>query len=380
MSLRDRFRAVPPSATGRRRHDPFISLIDGVVTGLWRMSGNIRDMAEPRVWDRTLTLAVADRQVVAHDQNVVALTLTAADGAALPPWRPGSHLDIHLPSGRIRQYSLCGDPADPRFYRIAVRRIPDGGGGSVEVHDALPIGATVTSNGPRNAFPLTVPGFGSPSRRFRFIAGGIGITPILPMLALADRLGVEWSMVYTGRSIESLPFVDEVRRHGESVRIHTDDVGGVPSADDLLGDCPGGTAVYACGPAPLLTAVRTRLAGRDDVELHFERFAAPPVCDGRPFTVRIKSSGESVAVGAEETLLAALNRAGVRAPYSCQQGFCGTCRTHVVSGAVEHRDTLLTRPERESGMMLICVSRGVDRDTDAGGDSASVAGDLVLDL
>jgi ferredoxin-NADP reductase len=368
MSLRERFGAVPPSLTGRRRHDLFVGLLDGVVNGVWRMTGTIRDMADPRERDRTVTLVITGRRVVARDQNVVALTLTAAEGGDLERWHPGSHLDVHLPSGRVRQYSLCGDPADRASYRIAVRRIPTGGGGSVEVHDGLTVGSAITTSGPRNAFPLTVPGFGSPSRQFRFIAGGIGITPILPMLALAERLGVDWSMVYTGRSLESLPFVEEVSRYGDRVQIRTDDVGGVPSAAELLGACPDGTAVYACGPAPLLTAVRARLAGRDGVELHFERFAAPPVIDGDEFTVSVASRARAITVRADETLLGALKREGVHAPYSCQQGFCGTCRTRVLAGGVDHRDTLLTDPERDAGLMLICVSR-------AAGDAG-----LILDL
>ncbi|PRC45005.1 oxidoreductase, partial [Mycobacterium sp. ITM-2017-0098] len=241
---------------------------------------------------------------------------------------------------------------------IAVRRIPDGGGGgSLEVHDALAVGSTVHTHGPRNAFPLTVPGFGSPAQRFRFVAGGIGITPILPMLDLARRLGIDWSMVYTGRSLDTLPFVDELAGYGAAVAIRTDDRYGLPTATELLGDCPDGTAVYACGPAPMLTAIRTALVGRDDVELHFERFSAPPVVDGHPFQATVASSGQVVDVGAEETLLAALRRAGVPATYSCRQGFCGTCRTQVLAGAAEHRDTLLTDPERAAGMMLTCVSR-----------------------
>jgi ferredoxin len=190
----------------------------------------------------------------------------------------------------------------------------------------------------RNAFPLTVPGYGSPARRFRFIAGGIGITPILPMLTLAQGRGVDWSMVYAGRSRDSLPFVDEVSRFGDRIQIRPDDVGGLPTATELL-------------------------VGRDDVELHFERFAAPPVVDGTEFTVSVVSTDETVRVGADETLLSALNRAGLHAAYSCQQGLCGTCRTRVLSvvgGTVDHRDTLLTDPERDNGLMLICISRAAD--------------------
>lgn len=336
---------------------PILGFADAAITGLWAVAGLRRKPALPGERNRTITLVVADRQMVARDENVVALTLTAPDGSPLPQWHPGSHLDIHLPSGRVRQYSLCGDPARRTEYRIAVRRIPDGGGGSVEVHDRLPTGSVVTTSGPRNAFPLSVPGYGSPTQRLRFIAGGIGITPILPMLGMAERLGVDWSMIYVGRSAESIPFLDEVRRFGDRIEIRTDDVHGIPTADDLLGECPDGTTVYACGPADMLTLVRQRLAGRDDVELHFERFAAAPVIDGEPFTVTVASAGMKLTVAADETLLAALRRGGVAAPYSCQQGFCGTCRTRVLSGVVQHRDTLLTEPERAAGLMLTCVSR-----------------------
>jgi len=334
-----------------------LRLADVAVTTMWAVSGTLRRPRLPAPTDPTLTLTVVDRTVAALDENVVALTLARADGSALPPWHPGAHIDVALPSGRVRQYSLCGDPSRNDSYRIAVRRIPSGGGGSLEVHDALPVGASITTSGPRNAFPLSVPGYGSPTRRVRFIAGGIGITPILPMLDLAERLNVDWSMIYAGRSAESIPFLDEVRRFGARVRIRTDDVDGLPTADELLGECASGTTVYACGPAPMLTAIRQQLIGRDDVELHFERFAAPPVLDGEAFGVTVASSRAEIAVAADETLLTALQRAGVNPPYSCQQGFCGTCRIRVLNGVVQHRDTLLTDNERDGGMMLTCVSR-----------------------
>lgn len=357
MRLREQIRRLPPSASGRGRRDVMLGLADAAITGLFAASAAVRRVPPPAASPATFALTVTGRRAVARDQDVVELTLTGRD---LPRWFPGAHIDVHLPSGLVRQYSLCGDPDSREHYRIAVRRIPDGGGGSAEVHDALPVGATVHTHGPRNAFPMTVPGYGSPARRFRFIAGGIGITPILPMLGLARRLNVDWSMVYAGRSRDSLPFVEEVAAYGGAVEIRTDDRRGLPTAAELLGDCPDGTAVYACGPAPMLTAVRTALVGRDDVELHFERFAAPPVTDGRPFSVTLASTGATVEVGATETLLDALRRAGVPAPYSCRQGFCGTCRTRVLAGAADHRDTLLTDPERAAAIMLTCVSRAAD--------------------
>jgi ferredoxin-NADP reductase len=359
MGLRDRYRQLPADPFRRHRRDLLVGMAGVAIAGMEAVSGRARKVRPPAGVDRTRLLRVADRRVVAHDENVVALTFTAADGAPLPRWHPGAHIDVHLPSGRVRQYSLCGDPERLDAYRIAVRRISDGGGGSVEMH-GLTAGDTVTTNGPRNAFPLTVPGYGSPTRRFRFIAGGIGITPILPMLAVADRWGVDWSMVYAGRSLDSLPFLDELSRFGDRIEVRTDDVSGLPSDTDLLGDCSDGTTVYACGPAPMLTGIRAALVGRDGVELHFERFAAPPVVDGREFTVSIASTGQTVVVAADETLLTALHRAKVAASYSCRQGFCGTCRTRVVSGDVEHRDTLLTDPERAGGLMLVCVSRAAD--------------------
>ena len=357
MAVFDRIRQAPPSVSGRSSHDVLLGLADAAVSGLWALSGSIRRVAPQAEHDRAILLTVVDRGVVARDQDVVTLTFADADGAPLPPWRPGAHLDIHLPSGRVRQYSLCGDPAHRDTYRIAVRRIPDGGGGSTEVHEALGVGSRVPTNGPRNAFPLTVPGYGSPTQRLRFVAAGIGITPVLPMMRHVERLGIQWSMIYAGRSRDSLPFLDEVAEFGNRVEIRTDDVHGVPTAAELLGDCPDGTAVYACGPAPMLTAIRALLAGRGDVELHFERFAAPPVIDGEQFSVRVASTGVTVQVGAEETLLSALQRADIWPPYSCRQGFCGTCRTRVLDGGVEHRDALLTEPERADGMMLVCISR-----------------------
>jgi ferredoxin-NADP reductase len=363
-----RFRETPPSVSGRSRHDLTVGVAATVLSGLFNLSGAVRNPVPHSGVDRSFPLVVADRRVVAHDQDVIALTFAAPDGGPLPRWHPGAHIDVHLPSGRIRQYSLCGDPDVTNAYRIAVRRIPSGGGGSIEVHDELTVGASITTSGPRNAFPLTVPGYGSPALRFRFIAGGIGITPILPMLAQAERLGVEWSMVYAGRSRDTLPFLEELARFGDRIEIRTDDEAGLPTAAELLGDCPDGTTVYACGPAPVLTGLRKALAGRDDVELHFERFAAPPVVDGAEFSASMASTGQTVRVAADETLLTALKREGVHAPYSCQQGFCGTCRVRVLGGDVEHRDTLLTDPEREAGMMLVCVSR-------AAGDT-----DLILEL
>lgn len=366
MRLLDRYRQLPASVGGRYRHDLGLGIADVALNTLWLL-GRAGRTKRPPPGGELIQLRIAERHTVAHDQDVVAFHLVAADGGMLPRWYPGAHIDVHLPSGLIRQYSLCGDPLQDEHYRIAVRRIPTGGGGSVEIHGLKP-GSVLGTQGPRNGFPFTVPGYGSPARRLHFIAGGIGITPILPMLRLAQQLGVDWSMVYTGRHRDSLPFLDELGPFGDRVRIRTDDEWGLPAADELLGACPDGTAVYACGPAPLLTALSSALADRRNVELHFERFAAAPVVDGSAFTATVASTGQQIRVDADRTLLSALTRAGVPAAYSCQQGFCGTCRVRVLDGTVDHRDTLLTADERAAQLMLTCVSR------------AAAGSDLTLDL
>lgn len=286
-----------------------------------------------------------------------------AGGQPLPEFSAGAHIAIQAPNGALRKYSLCNDPAERERYLIAVKREVNGRGGSIDLIDHVKAGDQLMVAPPVNDFRLP-----QRAQEFLFIAGGIGITPILPMLARAEQFGIDWSMLYVGRSRDSLPFLDELARFGDRVQIRTDDVDGLPTADDLLGDCRPGTSVYTCGPAPMLGAIRTRLVGADDIELHFERFAVPPVTDGHEFKVEVASTGQTVAVAADETLLTALIKAGVHAPYSCQQGFCGTCRVKVLAGAVDHRDGLLTETEREAGQALICVSR-------AQGD-----GPLTLDL
>lgn len=333
----------------------------GLLKAWFPVWGSIAPLRPQRHSDGTLSVRITGRERVAHDENVIALTFEALDGGPLPMWRAGAHLDLLLPSGRMREYSLCGDPADTDRYRIAVRRIPDGGGGSIEVHDALAVGDVLSIKGPRNAFPLALPGFGSTATQLRFIAGGIGITPILPMIASAQRLGLDWSMIYTGRSLDSIPFREELAAYGDRIEIRTDDTDGLPTMAALTGgndDGPAsGTAIYCCGPVPMLEGLRKYLSDRPDVELHFERFSPPPVENGREFTVRLESIPSEFTVAADESMLAAIRRVKPSVPYSCQQGFCGTCKVRAIKGDVEHRDNVLTEDERAAGYLLTCVSR-----------------------
>ncbi|WP_405781309.1 PDR/VanB family oxidoreductase [Streptomyces sp. NBC_00859] len=310
-------------------------------------------------------LLITERAQVAD--GVVRLRLASASGERLASWTPGAHLDLVLPSGLVRQYSLCGDPADRNAYTVATRLVEDGRGGSREVHEQLRQGAEIETRGPRNRFPLA----GAAS--YVFVAGGIGITPVLPMLRAAEEAGAQWRLVYCGRTRASMPFLAEVAALARSsergggagrVTVVPQDEAGYPELE--FGADPPGTAYYCCGPEGLLGAVSAALPA--GAELHLERFApqARTAADADSFDVELRRSGRTVTVAPGSTVLAAVRTAVPDVAYSCEQGFCGTCQQRVVEGRVDHRDELLTDAEREDSM-LICVSR-------------ARGGRLVLDL
>lgn len=288
--------------------------------------------------------------------GVVRLTLRHPAGDPLPEWEPGAHLDLVLGEGMVRQYSLCGDPADRGVLQVAVLREPDGRGGSAWVHDHLSTGDTVRIRGPRNHFRLV----GSP--RYLFVAGGIGITPIVPMIARAEASGADWRLVYGGRSRASMAFREElVARYGDRVEIRPQDETGLLDLDELLGAPRDGVAVYCCGPEPLLAAVEQRCAVWPPGSLHVERFSPKAGADAgerTTFEVELAASGRTVTVPPDKSILAAVEEAGVSVLSSCQEGTCGTCETPVLDGVPDHRDSLLTDEERAANdTMMICVSR-----------------------
>lgn len=291
---------------------------------------------------RALRLRVAARETVA--EGVVQLRL---EGADLPRWEPGAHIDLVLPSGVVRQYSLCGDPADTSSYTVATRLVEDGRGGSREVHEQVWEGAELEVRGPRNRFPLIE----APS--YVFVVGGIGITPVLPMLRALPE-GADWRLVYAGRTPNSMPFREELAEFGaDRVTVVS---GRRPELDALLAELPEGAVVYCCGPEGLMAAVAERFP---DVRL--ERFAPRAQLGGgtrgdTAFEVELRRSGRTLTVAADSTVLAAVRTELPDTLYSCEQGFCGTCQQRVVEGEVEHRDELLTDAERDDSM-LICVSR-----------------------
>lgn len=299
-------------------------------------------------------LIVLDRRTVA--EGVITVTLGAPDGHRLPSWEPGAHIDLVLPNGLVRQYSLCGDRGDLTSWRIGVLRDADSRGGSAWIHDQLAAGNSIRIRGPRNHFQL------APSANYVFIAGGIGITPILPMLAAADTQGARWSLLYGGRSRGSMAFLDEVAEYGERARVHPLDEYGLLDLKSVLNNPDEDTLVYCCGPEPLLDATATAAVGWPEGSLRVERFssAAPPVAAAgeRPIRVHLRHSGVSVEVPEDRSILEAVTAAGVDVLSSCEDGVCGTCMTTVLEGVPEHRDSVLSEGERRAGAcMLICVSR-----------------------
>ncbi|WP_240607094.1 PDR/VanB family oxidoreductase [Cryobacterium aureum] len=301
-----------------------------------------------------LRLRVTARRTGA--EGVVVLHLCDPAGADLPAWAPGAHIDLKVSDGMSRQYSLCGEPDDRSLWRIAVLREPKSRGGSERVHTALVEGVEVDVRGPRNNFPLV------PSPRYLFIAGGIGITPILPMLTAAEAAGAEWELHYGGRSRRSMAFLESFEDATDNrVTLHPHDEVGLIDLDKILGASRSETLVYCCGPEPLLAAVEQRCAAWPPGSLHVERFS--PKAVGEPllaesFEVELAASGLALTVPPEKSILQVVEEAGVSVLSSCQEGTCGTCETSVLEGQVDHRDSVLTPAEQKANdTMFICVSR-----------------------
>lgn len=286
--------------------------------------------------------------------GVVSLTLGRSDGGELPVWAPGAHVDVHLADGLVRQYSLCSDPADRQRWRLGVLREPVSRGGSEYVFDKLHGGDIVTVGEPRNHFAL------EPAPRYVFVAGGIGITPVLPMVAAAQTAGADWTLLYGGRTRSSMAFVDELAGYGDRVRLAPQDEVGLLDLAGLLATPRRGTLVYACGPAPMLDAVDALMAAWPAGSLRVERFAPREVADtaGATFEVEFARSGVTATVPPGRSILTAAEEAGIPALWSCREGTCGTCETPMLAGRAEHRDALLTDEEKaEQSTVFICVSR-----------------------
>jgi ferredoxin-NADP reductase len=304
------------------------------------------------------TVPVMVRSMRVEAEGVLSLELSRTDGTELLPWTPGAHVDISLGNGIIRQYSLCGDPEDTTHYRIGVLREASGRGGSLHVHDQLRPGHEVLISEPRNNFEVSDSG-----KPLVFIAGGIGITPILAMAREASRNGRDFHLWYGGRSRASMAFRHELEAFGDRVTVTSDDEEGMFDLDAILAGLESGDReVYVCGPGGLLDAVEKRSADWPRGTFHCERFVAkkvePPAGGDKEFTVVCAESGTQVQVPVGCSILEQLEKAGMDVPHSCREGTCGTCETDIISGIPDHRDSLLSTEEKESNeTMLICVSR-----------------------
>ncbi len=286
--------------------------------------------------------------------GIVVLDLQRTTGT-LPHWAPGAHIDVVLPGGVERQYSLCGSVAERGTWRIGVLREREG---SVWLHEHATEGATLRVRGPANHF-LFAPTAG---RSYVFVAGGIGITPLLPMIEAAETAGAAWTLLYAGRSRRTMAFVDDlVDRFGERVEVYAADEGRRLDLAARVGAPVARTVVYACGPARLLEGLEDAMAGWPRGSLHLERFEAkvlgPPVWTA-PFEVDLMLSGVTVTVPPERSVLDVVEEAGAIIPSSCRVGTCGTCEVAIVDGEIEHRDSVLSPEEQAANRtMMVCVSR-----------------------
>lgn len=294
----------------------------------------------------------------ASARQTVAFDLTAADGQPLPRWDPGSHIELVLPHANgelVRRYSLCGTADDARLWRIVVHREQHSRGGSAYLCDQIVEGHRLRVRGLRNNFPFV------PSPRLTLMAGGIGITPLLPMVTAAQAAGCDWRLLYLARSEADISELDEIRRlPSERVTLHCSAERGRFDIAAWTRKLGPGDAVYACGPLRLLDDLEMLHDQASPWRLHLERFENPNLATGKPqpFEVVLARSGRSVHVDNGESILDVLLREGVTVDCSCREGVCGTCEQRVLRGVPDHRDAVLTIEERRQGThMMICVSR-----------------------
>jgi phthalate 4,5-dioxygenase reductase subunit len=303
-----------------------------------------------------LRLVIARRDEIATD--IHAFELRDAAGAALPPFSAGSHIGVQTADGNVRKYSLTNDPEESDRYMIAVKREGAGRGGSAKLVDAHQAGDVLDCSAPRNDFALA-----ERPTQFIFIAGGIGITPLMSMIRhLESSARARYRLYYLTRDAATTAFHDELSSPDRQGRVVIHHDGGDPArAFDLwpILERPTPAHVYCCGPRPLLEAVRDMTGHWSASAIHFESFvdaAAMHVAADQPFRVRLAQSGATIDVAADQSILDALRAAGFDAPSSCEAGTCGTCRTRVLSGDVDHRDLVLS-PDEHADSMMICVSR-----------------------
>lgn len=306
-----------------------------------------------------ISLVVSEKSEIVP--GIFRFELRAADGAALPPWQAGAHLRLTTPSGAMRRYSLCNDPAEPDRYVLGVKREADGEGGSISMTDRLMVGDLIESAEPVNDFPLD-----PDAASYLLIAGGIGITPMLAMAAELQARHRSFRLIYCARSADLAAFQGELMQSGFAHRVtfHFDGGDKLRALDvaALLSEHPPGGHVYCCGPRPLMLAVRAAASHWPKGTVHFEDFGTSEMpAPAGSFRVRLARSGAVVVVPPDISILEALRRRGMDVPSSCEAGTCGSCRVGLLAGQADHRDFVLDDDEFDSAIM-ICVSRAVSEE------------------
>ncbi|MFJ4065905.1 PDR/VanB family oxidoreductase [Pseudomonas sp. NPDC089996] len=304
-----------------------------------------------------LTLQITD--LIAEAKGVMVIELRSPDGAALPPFKPGAHIELHLPGNLIRQYSLCNDARETHRYCVGVGLSPVSRGGSRHLHQSLRVGDTLTVSAPRNHFPLEedAPGF-------VFFAGGIGITPVWSMIQWCEANQRPWRLYYVVRSRQRAAFLEALQSFADRVTLHADDeAGGLFDIAAAIGQQPANVHFYTCGPTPFMLAVEAAARGYPEEQVHFEWFtpkAAATTATDKPFTVQLARSGRAFDVPADQSILQVLEANGLRVESSCREGTCASCEICVLDGVPDHRDSVLTAAERKNNdVMMICVSRAL---------------------
>lgn len=307
--------------------------------------------------EQLLNVVVRKREI--QGDGVAVLDLAHTDGAELPAFEAGAHVDIHIAPGLVRQYSLCSDPADARVYRLGVLKDPASRGGSIGVHDLLLEGRQVQISAPRNLFPLT-----PDASRSILLGGGIGITPMIAMAHTLHQQGADFELHYCGRSRERSAFMDELRNAPFAAKVftHFDDEAAEQRLDlaRVLGPGGRGCHMYTCGPSGFMDWVMAgaRQQGYAEDHIHKEYFQVEVDASGEGFEVVAARSNKSVQVAEGQTILDALAQIGIKIEISCEQGVCGTCLCDVLEGEPDHRDVYLTDEEKAANdQMLVCCSR-----------------------
>ncbi|TWB87746.1 ferredoxin-NADP reductase [Bradyrhizobium macuxiense] len=298
-------------------------------------------------------LCVEQKELVA--EGVVRLRLVDPRGVRLPDWAPGAHIDLNLSNGLTRQYSLCGNRWDAMSYEIAVLLEPNSRGGSEFIHRQLQVGDLVQMGGPRNNFRLV------PADSYLFVAGGIGITPLLPMIEHAAKMEAPWTLLYSGRQLSSMAFIDRLQSYGDRVVIRSRDTQGRFDLGAAVSNLRQGAKVYCCGPTSMIDALEQFCRSLPTGALRRERFTAKVQTSparSTAYEVELARSGKVLTVEPGESVLNAILKAGAPLLASCREGLCGTCETTVLSGVPDHRDSILSDTERERNLSFYpCVSR-----------------------